>query len=257
MPAFAIVGAVIGGAISSIGASKAAGAQAKAAQSAAELQHQDAMASLQFQKDQSALQQKNIAPWLKAGGAAENTLAGLLGTPGEGLLTPWTEQFQAPTNVTEQNDPGYQFRLQQGEQALQNSAAARGGLLSGNTAQAITQYGQDYASNEYQNVYNRAYNQYATRYNQFQTNQANEFNRLSTLAGGGQVAANELNANLGQTAGNVANIYATQGQQVGNSLQNAGAARASGYVGVSNALSGIFGNIQQSLLLSSLLGGQH
>jgi hypothetical protein len=57
-------------------------------------------------------------------------------------------QFQAPTAATEQNDPGFQFRLQQGQQALERSAAAKGGLLTGGTAQAEQQFGQDYASNE-------------------------------------------------------------------------------------------------------------
>jgi len=246
------VAAVGGSAIGAVGASKAAGAQANAAKSAAQLQHEDAMAALQFQKDQSTLQQKNAAPWLAAGGKAETQLSDLVSGGG---FPDWNEQFKAPTDVTEQNDPGYKFRLQQGMQALTNSAAARGDLLSGGTAKAITQYGQDYASNEYSNVYGRAFGEYATRYNQFETNQANKFNRLSSLAGGGQIAENQLNANLGQTAGNVANIYGTEGQQVGNSLMAAGNARASGYAGITNALTGGIGNITQLLLLKNLLGG--
>lgn len=232
-------------------ANKAAGAQADAAKSAAQLQHQDAMAALQFQKDQSALQQKNAQPWLTAGGAAETQLSNLVSGGG---FPDWNEQFKAPTDVTEQNDPGYKFRLEQGQKALENSAAARGGILSGNTAKAITQYGQDYASNEYSQVYGRAFNEYSTRYNQFETNQANKFNRLSSLAGGGQIAANQLNANLGQTAGNVSDIYGREGQQVGNSLINAGAARASGYAGIGNAITGGIGNITDLILLSQLQG---
>src|SRR5947208_7303628 len=84
------------------------------------------------------------------------------------LSKPWSEQFQAPTDVTEKNDPGYQFRLQQGENALQNSAAAKGTLLNGATGADIQKYGQDYASNEYGNVYNRALGQFQDRYNMFQ-----------------------------------------------------------------------------------------
>jgi len=246
--ALGVMGAV-GAVAGAVGSAKAAGAQAKAADSAAQLQHQDAMASLQFQKDQSALQQKNAAPWLQAGGAAETQLSKLVSGGG---FPDWTEQFQAPTGATEQNDPGYQFRLNEGNKALQNSAAARGGLLSTGTAKQIAQYSQDYASNEYQNVYNRAYNEYSTRYNQFETNQANKFNRLSSLAGGGQVAANQLNANLGQTGNTVANIYGMEGQQVGNSLMAAGAARASGYAGVANAITGGTNNISQLMLLKNM-----
>jgi len=85
-------------------------------------------------------------------------------------------EFQAPTGATEQNDPGYQFRLQQGEKALQASAAARGNLLTGDTAKAIQGYGQDYASNEFQNLWNRALTQNqtqnATNLGAFQTNEA-------------------------------------------------------------------------------------
>lgn len=52
-------------------------------------------------------------------------------------------------------DPGYQFRLNEGMKALERSAAARGGLLSGGAGKALSRYGQDYASGEYQNAYNR------------------------------------------------------------------------------------------------------
>lgn len=231
-----VIGSIVGGIFGIGAAHKAANAQASASGQAANLSQQ----ALDFQKQEWATQQANIAPWLKAGGAAETELSSLLGTPGQGLLTP----FQAPTSVTEQNDPGYQFRLQQGAQALQNSAAARGGLLSGNTAKALEDYSQNYASNEYQNVYNRAFNT-------FETNQANTFNRLSALAGGGQVAAATLGQEGQAAAGNVGYLA---GQQ-GGFLQNQGAARASGYIGANNQLQNMFGNIQGNLLLSSLLGG--
>lgn len=239
-----IIGSIVGGIFGMGSANKAANAQVQASKQAAGISQQ----ALDFQKQMWAQTQANEAPWLKAGGMAETELSSLLGTPGQGLLTPWAEQFQAPTSVTEQNDPGYQFRLQQGAQALQNSAAARGGLLSGNTAKALEDYSQNYASNEYGNVYSRAYNEYATRYNQFQQNQANEFNRLSSLAGGGQVAAGQL-GQLGQAAAN--NVGYLAGQQ-GQFLQNAGAARASGYIGSNNQFQSMLGNLQGNMLLASL-----
>lgn len=68
--------------------------------------------------------------------------------------------FSAPTGANEQNDPGYAFRLAQGEGALQNSAAAQGILNTGGTLEGILNYGQNYASSEYQNVYNRALQSY-------------------------------------------------------------------------------------------------
>lgn len=231
---------IAGGAIASHGANKAADTQAQAAQSAAQLQKQSADDALAFQKQQYSDTQKNQAPFLQAGQGAIGQLSDLM-KPGGDL----TKQFQAPTDVTQQNDPGYQFRLAEGQKALERSAAARGGLLSGGTAKAAQRYGQDYASNEYGNVYNRAFNE-------FQTNQANQYNRLAGIAGTGQTAANTLGT-LGQSSANqVGNILQYSGQQQGNAAENAGAARASGYIGSANAWSGVPGAIANNA--SSLAG---
>lgn len=174
------------------------------------------------------------------------------------LMQPWNTPFTAPTNVTEQNDPGFQFRLLQGQQALERSAAARGGLLSGGTAKALTQYGQDYASNEYQNVYNRALGEYQQAYNIFQQNQANQYNRLASLAGVGQTAAGQL-AGAGQSAaGQNANILLGSSQNIGQAIQNAGAATASGYAAQGNiwgnALNNLGGNVSDLAMLGALGG---
>lgn len=75
------------------------------------------------------------------------------------------DAFQAPGESGMQEDPGYQFRTKQGLQALENSAAARGVLRSGNTYKALEDYGQESASNEYQNVYNRRFGEYTTNAN--------------------------------------------------------------------------------------------
>lgn len=154
------------------------------------------------------------------------------------LAQGFNEQFQAPTDVTEQNDPGYKFRLQQGTDALQRSAAARGGLLSGGTAKDINDYAQNSASNEYGNVYNRTASEFERRYNIFKQNQNDLFNRYATLSGIGQTSAGQLSSAGLNSAGNATNILLGSGQQIGNSLQNAGSARASGYVGAGNAISG-------------------
>src|SRR6185437_8286527 len=155
-------------------------------------------------------------------------------------------------------DPGYQFRLQQGLKALDNSAASRGDLLSGNNEQAINQFGQDYASNEYGNVYNRALNNYQTNYNTYQQQQANTFNRLAAIAGIGQTAAGQLNSAGANTAGNVNSLLLNTGGQIGQDLNNAGAARASGFVGGANAITGGIngstGTLGNLALLKSLGG---
>jgi len=185
-------------------------------------------------------------PYIQGGQQGFNTLAGLLKTPGQGLLQGYNAplpQFQQPTGVTEQNDPGYQFRLQQGEQALQNSAAASGNLLSGNTLRALNQYGQDYASNEYSNVYNRALQNFGAQMqtygagaNTFYQNQANQFNRLAGTAGMGLNAA-QLQQ---QARENYGNLYANA-----MGMSNlAGVARAGGVLGSNQAaLGGALGGL--------------
>lgn len=181
------------------------------------------------------------------------------GQPSMQPFAPWSQQFVAPTNVTEQNDPGYQFRLNQGTQALDRSAAAKGDLLSGAGIKPYERYAQDYASNEYGNVYNRALGQYQQNYNIFQNNQANEWNRLASLSGLGQTSAAQLNSAGGQAAGNMGNIYMNLGQGLANQANNAGAARASGYVGGANAWNGALGgagnNLMQLMLMNQLYGG--
>ena len=173
------------------------------------------------------------------------------------LAQTWNTPFVPPTDITEQNDPGFQFRLQQGQQALENSAAARGGLLSGGTAKALERYAQDYASNEYQNVYNRSLTDYQQAYNIFNQNQANVFNRYADLAGIGQTSAQQL-SNAGLTTGNnVGSTLLTSGAQIGQDLNNAAAARASGYIGSANAYGsalGSLGGLGSLLPLYSLLG---
>jgi hypothetical protein len=95
-----------------------------------------------------------------------------------------------------QKDPGYQFRMQEGQKAIERSAAARGGLNSGATLKALSRYGQDFASNEYTNAYNR-----------FNSDRDRRFNRLSSLAGIGQTASGQL-MQAGQNYGN--NVSANQ-----------------------------------------------
>jgi hypothetical protein len=122
-----------------------------------------------------------------------------------------------------QQDPGYAFRLSEGMKALDRTAAARGGLLSGATLKGASRYGQDLASQEYQNAFNR-----------YQTERAAQLNPLQSLAGIGQTSANTLTGAAG-----------AYGAQTGQNLQDIGTARASGYLGGSNALSSAIGQAGQ------------
>lgn len=117
-----------------------------------------------------------------------------------------------------QTDPGYQFRLSEGQKALERSEAARGGVQSGGTLKDLTQYNQDFASNEYQNAYNR-----------FNTNKLNTFNILSGTAGLGQRSASQV-ADLGKnTATQIADNTA-------NGITGAGNATAAGYTNEANSI---------------------
>lgn len=185
----AIVGSSL---LGSNAANQAANTQAAASDRAAELQNQ--------QYQQNVARQK---PFYDVG---VNALPELVAAS---KYTPFgMDQFKA--------DPGYAFRLSEGQKALERSAAARGGLLSGGTGKALERFGQDYGSQEYTNAFNR-----------YQTERAARLNPLQSLTGMAQTTANTLG-----TAGQ--NMAAN----VGNDITSSAAARASGYVGGANALTG-------------------
>lgn len=152
-------------------------------------------------------------------GGGQYPLASVMGT---GLAQPWTTPFTPPDNLTEQNDPGFQARMKMGTDAIQRSAASRGTLLTGGLLKGLDRYAQDYASNEYGNVYNRALGQYQQAYGIFNNNQGNLFNRLSSLGSVGENAAAGVgNAQIGlgnaQAAGSV-----NQGNIWGNAINQGG-----------------------------------
>lgn len=193
---FWVAGAVVGSSLIGASASKsAASAQSDAANNAASLQQQQFQQQLQLSE-----------PWRKAGETALNKLIPLTDYTPFGMA-----QFQA--------DPGYGFRMAEGMKALERSAAARGGLLSGATLKGIQRFGQDLGSQEYQNAFNR-----------YQSERQARLAPLQSLAGVGQTTAQQLGQAGQQMASNV-----------GETLTSGAAARASGYVGSANALTGALG----------------
>ena len=187
--AAAMVGSAALGASSSRSAAKA---QAGAADRAADLQNQ------QFER-QIELQ----APFREVGLRSLNKLEKAADYTPFGM-----QQFQA--------DPGYGFRMSEGMKALERSAAARGGLMSGGTGKALQRFGQELGSQEYQNAFNR-----------YQAERSARLQPLQSLAGVGQTATNALGA-AGQS-------YASgMGEALGAGAQ----ARASGYMGMAGAIGG-------------------
>lgn len=208
--ATAIVGgAVIGAVVTSQGAQSAADTQAAAANQASALQSQSAQQSLDFQKQALAQQQQLNKPFVDTGTSAMYQLADLLGVQIPGR-TP-----QATPQQIIQNQPGYQFGLQQGQQALESSAAARGMQLSGASMMALDRYGQDYGTKAYQQ----------------------QIANLGGLVSTGENAANMVGNAAGQFATSASNTVTGAANQIGSNMMGAGNAIAAGQVASSNAIS--------------------
>ena len=202
-------GALGGGMIASSAAKKASRVQEQAARDATAAQER------MFQR-QTELQE----PFRQGGLTAQQEIMQLLGL-GENRGASFGT-LAKPFGASDfQQDPGYAFRQSEGMKALERSAAARGNLLSGSAMKGIQRFGQDLASQEYQNAFNR-----------FQVERSAKLNPLQSLMGSGQSATNVLTNAAGQ-----------MGQNEASNLYSAGAARASGYIGSANALNQALGQI--------------
>jgi hypothetical protein len=93
----------------------------------------------------------------------------------------WTDKFVAPSVADLQADPGYQARMDAAQRGFERSAAAKGSVLSGGfVGRTLPRELQTQASNEYANVYNRAYTTYLDRYGQFRDAATNQSNARTT-----------------------------------------------------------------------------
>lgn len=131
-------------------------------------------------------------------------------------------------------DPGYAFRQSEGQKALERSAAARGSVLGGGTLKALSRYGQDFASNEYTNAFNR-----------YQVNRTNKINPLLSLSNMGQVSAGQVSQAGSNTANGVASSIYTGATDAAN-------ARASGYASTANGINSGINSINNLSLLRNL-----
>ena len=217
MKALTPYSSLIGGALSAGGALLGANQISGATKDAAALSSGAANNATALQKEMWDKTQANQAPWLAAGTNALGRLTTGLAPGGEFSKNFSMDDFTA--------DPGYGFRMSEGLKAMDRNAAARGGLISGAALKAGERYGQDMASQEYTNAYNR-----------YQTNRNNQLQPLQSLAGIGLTTTNNL-ANAGSNyATNVGNI----GTNAANTQANAGLtssqAYASAYGAAGNAL---------------------
>lgn len=214
MAGTAILGASIIGstAISANAAGNASEAQAQATDNAAEIQRDMFLLSRKDMWEMYNQSRKDTAPWRNAGQKAVNAL--------------WATQTKGPGKF--EASPGYQFRLQEGEKAILRNRAATGGVASGATLKALTRFGQDEATKDYDNFLNRWYDR---------------LRPLQSLAGVGQTAASQNASNAIATGQNMGQNAMTTGANLGQTAINLGAARASGYINQANAANSGVGNI--------------
>jgi hypothetical protein len=218
----------------------------QAAKSAASKQADAARYAADLQMQQFETTNKQQAPVRAAGYGALNTLGSLgsgtygmydaEGNPtGTGIGSGYFTQQYTPEEFAKGQDPGYQFRLAQGQEATNRMANMGGGMISGNALKGQEDYTQGAASQEFTNAFNR-----------FQTGRTNIYNTLAGIAGLGQ-----------QSLNTTANAGATAAGNAGQAIQAAGAAQAGGIVGSANALGGGIAGAGQSYMLSQILGNKY
>jgi hypothetical protein len=207
-------GSIVGGLIGSSAAKRAAETQANAAREA-----------IAQQREMFNIQNEQQKPYREAGYSALSDIAGM-----KPYLTKQFGQEDFQANI----DPSYNWRLQQGNLATTNLANQAGGLIGGNALQGLTNYGQNLASTEYGNAFNR-----------FQTQRSNIYNTLAGIAGIGQTAQGQTSQLAQNTAGNIG--QATIG--IGNAM-------AGGQIGAGSALAGGIQGAGNAFMLPSLLGSR-
>jgi len=219
--AVAIGGSAVVGAFSSRSASKRQERSAREGQ---------AMQERMFNK-----QNELNEPFRQAGITGQNRYMELMGLGGNTGAEGYGRYARDFGMSDFEKDPGYDFRLTEGLKALDRQAAARGGMISGKALKAAGRYGQDYASNEFGNAFNR-----------YQVNRSNQLNPLASLAGMGQTATNTMS----NAAGQFGDRFSAGAADIGN-------AQAAGRMGMANALAGGVGqgiNYYQNSRMMDLYG---
>jgi hypothetical protein len=250
------IGGLLGGLFGRSAAKKAS----EADKQAASIEQQAGAGVQRTTQAQLAQGQAELSPYVSAGAPAFQTVASLMGegAQGQGPLASFTGEFQAPTAAQAEATPGYQFQLEEGRKALENSAAAKGGILSTGMGKQLEQYGQGLASTNYSDTYNRAMQQYQQQYQQFLNNQNNLYSRLMGVGQTGLGAA-EQSGTLGMQGAQISGqqgLTAAQGQA--GYTAAAGGAKALGTSLLGNSISGAMGAIGGGLpgLFPSSGGGQ-
>lgn len=210
-------GLVVVGGAAVVGSVIAANASRDAASTQADAANNASNAML----NQNNLSRQDIQPWVNSGRNALDQL--------NQQMPDLTRSFSL---ADFRQDPGYQFNLQQGQQAIERSAAARGGGIGGGaTTASLMDYSQGLAGQQYQNAFNN-----------FNTNQSNRFNRLQSVATNGQAAVQGQNQQGAQVAAGV-----------GQNMVGAANAQAAGTVGQANAINNGIGQTTNTWMQQQML----
>lgn len=222
----ALLGAGGSGLLKGLGSFLGANSQARAAKRAAEESNRILQQGIDFQKGVYSDAQGNLNPYIDAG------------TRGLGGYEDAIKNFTKPTfdfqkkdfALDNWKDPGYDFRLSEAEKAIQGSAAAKGGALGSGALKSLQTRGQDMASQEYQNSFNRFQTDDARKFNEAlgiydrdyafgKDNIANYGNlanmgsgAATALMGGGNTAVSNMMPAYGSQAGNAGTAKMAQGQ---------------------------------------------
>jgi hypothetical protein len=234
--------------------------------------------TIALQRELYQKQVENLSSFKAAGEAGQTRLMDLLGlsgnkdAPGYGSATSTfkVEGFDPNTLLQSFNtqqmeqDPGYAFRLSEGQKAIDRSAAAKGGLQSGAALKAAAEYGQNMGSQEYQNAYGRFMStqaaqaqNYGNAFNRFQTERANQLAPLQSLQAIGQASAAQQAAAAGalsqgasqaiQNYGAGASAaYGAAGAAQGQTAAQQGAGASAAYGNYGAGMSNIYGASNQA-----------
>ena len=232
-----MVAAAVGAGVAVSGVAGAA-MTSSASESAAQTQEQAAQSANATQLAMYDQNQANLQPFLNEGTSAIPTLGGEINTL-QGMVNNANPNTAGSIQAFE-NTPGYKFQLQQGEQAIQNSAAASGGLLGGATLQSLLSYGQGLAG---------------TTYQQYLNNLNTNIDQEQQVIGDTQ---QQVNTGL-SAGGAIAGVSENAGNNISANTIGAGNAAAAGEVGSANAIANGVGSVGSAAstygLLSQLTSG--
>jgi hypothetical protein len=193
----------------------------KAAKDAARMQQAGIDAATAAQQQQFEQAREDLTPYRELGYTALKDI--------EALKPMFTAQF-GPEQMQQYLDPSMEFRRQIGEQTTARALNVGGGFLSGNTLRGLTDYGQNLASTEYANAFNR-----------FQTDRGNIYNTLANIAGMGQGAVN-TGVQYGQSAA----------QNIGTLAVGGAQAQAAGTIGAAQSYQNALGQVSDLATLYGL-----